>query len=352
MNEQDVLPIAIHAPHSVYREPYSAQMIHQDSEPLCVTDVTRIHPDNPGEITANTDVMVQQNLHNNNLQEEVSKGAFNETEQDAQDPTHFPGSQAAVLSGSIGNRYSFSMRSRVPSRAPSEAPSRPHSRRSNCGKPITRPITAQDLRPQGVLESIAQRPTHSMEVMKSSDAPNNPIASEASAQPTVFVRERTQGFFDDYKKFLATGQEYLEVLQDYERQSQLLESQKVQIQKLRGTSESSVKQIQALESDKVDLTEKLKKFTELSSKYKKHMNDVVKAQKYLKLQASEIKQTAKEAIEARDAREADLQKLERAIEDARNLQPAEKFAEGEYHSHGYIHSLTSDSIKEKPKTRN
>jgi hypothetical protein len=354
MNEQQVPSKVIHAPYSVPRASYPGQAVQQRSEPLDVIDSRHAHPDSPGEQISPADVLVQQQPHNSNLQDEVSKDSSNEIGEHAREPAHFAGSQEAGLSDSLSNHYGVSMFGRVPSRAPSEAPSRPQSRRSNCGKPITRPIPAQDLRPQGILESIAQRPTHSMKVKKHIDASNNPIASEASIQPDIPVRERpntysTQCFFDDYKKFLATGQEYLEVLQGYERQSQLLESQKVEIQKLRDTGDTSIKQIQALESDKVHLTDKLKKFTDLSSKYKKHMNDVVKAQKYLKSQANEIQLTAKEAIKARDAREADLKKLESAIEDARSLQPAEVFAQGECHSYCYTHLLTSIEHRKKPK---
>jgi chromosome segregation ATPase len=166
--------------------------------------------------------------------------------------------------------------------------------------------------------------------------------------------------FEDYKNFLSNGQEMLEIMKDYEQQSQLIEVQKTEIKKLQDTSNSAIKQVQELESEKAGLTDKLKKFAELSSKYKKHMNDVVKAQKYLKSQANEIQKSANEAIEStkqaaetRAATEAALQKIEIVVNDAKSFRvPAESFALGEQIASWYIQlSLTEDSIQAEPRPR-
>jgi hypothetical protein len=335
VNEQDISSECIYPPDSGPKQSYPSQalQLQQHSKPLVYTDAGQSNSKGSREPIAHEDIMAPQDPYNVDLQEEVSKGSFNEIEQDSLERTDHAGFQVASPS-EVENRFFLPIPSRVPSRAPSEAPSRPQSRRSNYGKPLTRPVPLQDLRPQGVLESLGQQRPNSAKFKKSSNATNDPVTSEVLTQPAGTRQDRQKarpspGFFNDYKKFLANGQEYLEAMQDYERQSQLVESQKAEIEKLRDISDFSVKQIQALESEKGDLTEKLKKFTELSSKYKKHMNEVVKAQKYLKIQASEIQKKAAEAIEARNVKETVLQKLESAIMDAKSLRvPAEKFAYG------------------------
>jgi hypothetical protein len=329
LNEQEIPSEVVHPLGSGSKQTYHASGVRKQSEALQFTDATLSNSDSATELIAHGKVIVQKAPDNDDRQEEVSNSSSNEVEQIELEEAQITGFQAA--DHEFENRFAFPIPGRVPPRAPSEASSRPQSRRSNYGKPMMRPVSVQDLRPQGVLESITQRIPYSTKIKKSSNVASNPILTAVSAQ-RVIGQERqksrpTAGFFDDYKKFLANGQEYLEVMQDYERQCQLVESQKSEIEKLRDTSETSIKKIKALESEKVDLAEKVKKFTELSSKYKKHMNEVVKAQKYLKIQASEIQKKAAEAIEARKAKETILRKLENAIMDAKSLRvPAEEFA--------------------------
>lgn len=336
----------------------------QYHEPLQVAESAHKYSDHSDEPRVPTEINEQLNHDKRDIWELASKLPIDEVLPNAQELTHISGSQAADTS-EVGNHYSVSIANWVPSRAQSEAPSRPQSRRSNCGKPMTRPIPAQDLRPQGVFEPITQRGTRSSKVKKSSNAPNDPVHSEAPTKAVASGQRQQKSrpspkFFEDYKNFLANGQEMLEIMKDYEQQSQLIEVQKTEIKKLQDTSNSAIKQVQELESEKAGLTDKLKKFAELSSKYKKHMNDVVKAQKYLKSQANEIQKSANEAIEStkqaaetRAATEAALQKIEIVVNDAKSFRvPAESFAHGEQIAPWYIQlSLTEDSIQAEPRPR-
>jgi hypothetical protein len=344
-NEQMTSLQPAHVPESITSVFQPGNVVQQYSEQWPVIEATRSPSDKPDDASAQADAMEQHNPDKHDLQETTSKSLCNEIEPNVPEPTHLASSQAGDVS-EAGHPRAISISSRVPSRAQSEVLERPQSRRSNCGKPITRPMPPQDLRPQGASETIPHRGSRSTKIKKSNSGSTNPIPSEASTKHAASGQHRQQSrpspkFFEDYKNFLENGQKFLDTMKDYEQQSQLVEAQKAEIEKLRDTSDSSIKQIKALESEKADLTDKLKKFADISSKYKKHMNDVVKAQKYLKSQANEIQKNTKEAVESmkkegethtatHTATKAALQKIEIAITDAKSIRaPAEKFALGE-----------------------
>ena len=263
----------------------------------------------------------------NNIQEDVSKQILRGSQPNEMGSPHITDSETAGIV-EVGIPQNVSIPNHGTSRAPSEIPSRPQSRRSNCGNKITRPLTAQDLRPQGILEAAAERTIQSMKIKKPGNAPSNPTASEASVKPAVasgHQREATKArpkFFQEYKAFLDNAEQLLEFMEDYDLQSKKIEAQKTEIKKLRDTSDSAINQVRALEKEKADLTDKLKRFSEISSKYKKHMNDVIISQKYLKSQAQEIQKSTRDAVaKTRLAVEnhATLVKIEEAVKKAKDI---------------------------------
>jgi hypothetical protein len=343
-NEQMTLLQPVHVPESTTRILQPGNAVQQYSGQWPVNEATRNSSDKLDDASVQTDAKKQNNPDKHDLQGKTSKPLFNETEPNVQEPTHPASSQAGDAS-EAGHLCAISIPSQAPSPAQSEVLERPQSRRSNCGKPIMRPMPPQDLHPQGGIETIPHRGSRSTKIKKSNSGSTNQILSETSAKHVASGQHRQQlrpppKFFEDYKNFLEKGQKILDTMKDYERQNQLVESQKIEIEKLRDTSDSSIKQIKELESEKADLTNKLKKFAEISSKYKKHMNDVVKAQKYLKSQANEIQKNTKEVVESMKkegethtatytATKAVLQKIEIAITDAKSIRaPAEESALG------------------------
>jgi len=266
-------------------------------------------------------------LENDN-QNETSKQIVPDIQPTGLGPPHITNSLTAGVV-EVVNPQNISVPDQGTSRAPSDVPSRPQSRRSNCGNKITRPLTAQDLRPQGVIESAVQRGKHSTKIKKSGNTPSNPIPSGASVSSAVQSSGQQRGnsaprpkFFQEYKAFLANGQQILEIIEDYEHQSQKIEAQNTEIKRLRDASDSAIDQVRALESEKASLTEKLKKCVELGSKYRKHMNDVIVSQKYLKSQAQEIQKSTKDAIESMTfavKNQATLSKIEKAVEKAKSI---------------------------------
>ena len=340
-SEQMTSHTAFHLSGSATNKLQSGKIVHQYNERLGVTGTIYSRSDHTDELTVPEETVEQSELGNLGLQEDASKLDSEKIQLIAQELTHVASSQAEDASED-STHYGVSIPNRGPSRAHSEVPSRPQSRRSNCGKQMTRPIPTQELHPQGVLESVAQRGTCSSKIKKSSNAPNNLIPSEASDKTAMSGHGRPKSrpspkLFEEYKKFLENGEEILEAVKFYEQQSKLVEVQKTEIEKLRDTSDSAIMQVQVLEKEKTELTDKLKKFSELSSKYKKHMNDVVKAQKYLKSQATEIQtrtqaaiESTKIAAEAHAAQSVALKQVEKVTKNAKDLRiPAEKSDKGQ-----------------------
>jgi hypothetical protein len=336
-NEQTASQKSVYPFESTAIELQRGKPVQQSGDQLQRTEPPHKYSGHPSERSVQAELTEHPKSLENDDQEDVPEQLSANIQQNGLGSTHIATSQAAGASEAI-NPQGISIPNHRPSRPPSEVPSRPQSRRSNCGIAITRPISAQDLRPQGVFEAASQRGIHSMKIKKSGNVPPNPFPSEVSVRSAIVSGQKRQDsgsrpeFFQNYKAFLASGEQLLEIIEDYEQQSQLVVTQKTEIEKLRNVNDSAINQVRALETEKAGLNDKLKKFAELSSKYKKHINDVVMAQKYLKSQAQEIQKSTKEAIESTKIAAknyATIQKFVTAVEDAKRIRVSEeKFAQG------------------------
>jgi hypothetical protein len=241
---------------------------------------------------------------------------------------------------------------RVPSRTQSEAHSRPQSRRSNHGKSMTRPFSSHDLHPPGAFEFAALHSNHATKVKKSGRAQNQvfPIALSSSPVSTDKCQpEERSGLSRRFYDLLNTLSEYDNMIRNFEQQKQQIESQRNEIIKLKDSDISSQKRIETLRKEKESLTQKVKKFEELGSKYRKHMNEVVTTQKFLKTEATKIMETSTQVLELYASNgvcavhaegEAVAQKLKCAIEDSKGLRVAvEKSASGKYYSFQFVMNL-------------
>jgi hypothetical protein len=230
---------------------------------------------------------------------------------------------------------------RVPSRTESEAHSRPQSRRSNHGISMTRPFSSHDLHPPGASSPAALHLNHATKVKKSGRAQNQVLSIAPSSSPVSKGKrqpEERSGSSRRFRDILNTLSEYDNMIQNFEQQKLQMDLQRKEIIKLKDSQE----RIEALEKEKESLTKKVKKLEELSSKYKKHMNEVVTAQKFLKTEATNIMETSTKALElyasngvyaGRAQGETVAQKLKCAIEESKGLRVAvEKSASGKYYS--------------------
>jgi len=200
--------------------------------------------------------------------------------------------------------------------------SRPHSSRSNLGKPMTRPLSEKALQTAEIFDDHGSRSTSG--IKKSRGSQTQP----ATHQPSSSMSERqrahpTTELLSDYHKFLANGKQYANMLLDFERQKEIVEAQKREIEELKKSDQTSKQQITRLESERKILDEKVKRLTDHCSKYKNHMNDVVKSQKFLKAQAAEMKQKAQDIFDTRAKAQAEgaalLLKLGDVIKEAKEI---------------------------------
>ena len=202
--------------------------------------------------------------------------------------------------------------SRVPSRAQSE--SRPDSRRSNQGRAL-RPFNDADFSHR--LPTTGRHHAASAKVLKSS-ATQNSLSTANTPKGKKYT-------LASYKEFLRKGESYQEVFLHCEEQQALIDAQKSEIVDMQKSDASCQQQIKALEAEKATLTQNMKKFADMSSKYKTHMNEVVKAQKYLTSQAARIQKESSEILQARTI----FDKIKKAIEEAKDLRvSAQNFHEG------------------------
>lgn len=202
----------------------------------------------------------------------------------------------------------------VPWHTQSELQSRPPPRRSNLGNAISRPLSAKNLQPAGSIDCRTLQPVTSTRVNKSHSVVKQ-LGQQGPSQKSRLIP--ASELMLDYHKFVANGAQYIEILHDYERQGKLLETQKVEINLLKTSDQSTKQELMALQVEKLALDEKIKKLTDLSSKYKKHMNDVVKSQKFLKAQAVEFQKTAKEAVNTYKGTESLLQRIHVGIKEVK-----------------------------------
>lgn len=221
-----------------------------------------------------------------------------------------------------------SSRQASPSRTTSHP--RPASRRSNLSRTLTPPSPRRTRHAEA--EDVLRNRSGLTNKVKNS---HNVQSASTKSQKTngVAQLQGTSDLLVGYEKFLASGKQYAEVLQDYEFQKQRVEAQRREIDELRKANEGSKEQIAKLKTDKAKLDEKIKKLTDHCSKYKNHMNDVVKSQKFLRIQAAEMKAKSKEILhirieaqkkdsEAHARGEAMLQKIDAALKQAREFRAA------------------------------
>jgi hypothetical protein len=203
--------------------------------------------------------------------------------------------------------------------------SRSHSSRSNLGKPMNRPLSDKALH---TAEIVDEHGTHSTSgVQKSCGNQTRPATHRPSSSMSERQRANpTTELLSDYHKFLANGMQYANMLLDFERRKEVVEAQKREIEDLKKLDQTSKQQITKLESERKILDVKVKRLTDHCSKYKNHMNDVVQSQKFLKAQAAEMKQRAKDIFDARAKAQAEgaalLLKLGDAVKEAKEIRAA------------------------------
>ncbi|KAK2627975.1 hypothetical protein QTJ16_002621 [Diplocarpon rosae] len=191
---------------------------------------------------------------------------------------------------------------------------RPGSRRSNQGKIRGGPVLFGEPAPQAFYKLFDSH-NDASKIMKSSirHMAVNKAARSQSPAP------QTGPTLAGYQMFLKTGEQYAKAIDGFEQQKILIESQQLDILKLQHVNDSRRQQVEALEAEKATLTQSIQKYADMSSKYKRHMNDVVKSQKYLKAQAAEIKRSASAAqLAVMTKNEAILLEIKTAIQEAKD----------------------------------
>lgn len=128
------------------------------------------------------------------------------------------------------------------------------------------------------------------------------------------------------------SQEVEDILDDCQRQKEVIQSQKSELERLKTFDVEKSEKIQALELEKKAQKAKIKKFEQLSGKYKDHMNEVVLSQKQLLRESQRIRKVEtdlKSFQEAYITREAHIKKLECLLAEVKEFRrPAEKLLAG------------------------
>lgn len=215
---------------------------------------------------------------------------------------------------------------------PSQPNSRPQSALSNTAKVRARPLVLDDLLPQGVAEAAVLSTIHPMKIQKSSGGMSrgvklHPQANTHQQDPLATV--------SGLRSYLQNLPGIEQALKEYVDQKAVLESQQAEIEKLNLSNKESKEQIQLLQDEKVALAAKVKRFTEISARYKAHMNDVVQAQKHLmderkkiKTESAEVREQSKAALKAHADRQNHENTLRQLIIKTRDIRPpAEKLEE-------------------------
>jgi hypothetical protein len=212
---------------------------------------------------------------------------------------------------------------------PSEPQSRPQSALSNTARTRSRPLVTDGHQTTGVSEAGALNNKHPMKVQKSSrDSSRNTRSMNLHSQVDTNY-QNPLGAISSLRAFFHFLPGVEEALKGFEVQQSVLESQQAEINKLSRTTQESKKQIQSLLQEKMTLTAKIKKFTEISAKYKAHMNDVVLAQKHLmneskefKIESAKIREEAKAALKARADREIIENRIKILIRGVKDMRPS------------------------------
>ena len=241
------------------------------------------------------------------------------------------------------------------SEPPSGPPSRPQSALRNTARPMVRPLAAGELVPKGVPEQAILHSKLATKIQKSSSVPSH-TAQRVTSNPENGNQRPNPSPASSIKAFRQNFDQIEEVLAQYENQKGLIESQQAvlqskaaalevqrrelesqqtelesrqaEINELKDSTLKSQKQIRRLEEEKMALATKVKKFAEISTKYKAHMNEVVVAQKHLMAESKAIKETSakireesKAVLKAHTDLDNHESKLRSLINDARFIQP-------------------------------
>ena len=225
-----------------------------------------------------------------------------------------------------------------PLQSASQPLSRPDSALSNTAKLRTRPLGPDDLLPPVLSERAAPTVKHPMKVQKSKNNLAH-ITRKVKAWPQADAyHEHPLDAISGFRGFLQHLPSVEDALQDYIEQKAILALQQDEIEKLNLFNRASKTEIQRLEEEKDALITKVKKFEDVSVRYKSHMNDVVQAQKHLlgeqkkfRIESTELRKQLKAALEAHADRENQERRLQALISKARDdITSCKKMQESKY----------------------
>ncbi|KAF4627776.1 hypothetical protein G7Y89_g10377 [Cudoniella acicularis] len=192
--------------------------------------------------------------------------------------------------------------SRASSQAPHEDSSRPQSQHSNIGVQMSRPLTRGK---EILLSNTSKAPisgvTHATKVQKSKSSENISNIAPRSTSPAKESKQKCHTLsreVDRFSVFLAEKQYFEEMARNYEAHLQVVESQKLEIGRLKNLDVGSRKKLELLESEKSKLVEKLKSLQEKSAKYTSNMDKVINTNKALMIEAKERKELSKQVLDA------------------------------------------------------
>ena len=163
---------------------------------------------------------------------------------------------------------------------------------SRLGNFISRPLKEDEFCLPNISDSTTLQANQSAKIKKSkskqkdqaSSSAISAVSHAAESRPRQDVSKPSQ----KYREFLSHGEGFLDELDKCEKQAEYIESQKAEIEKLKGSGAEFQNKITILEEEKRELKEKMKKLKNVSIKYHTHMNEVVNAQKILLLEAKYI----------------------------------------------------------------
>ena len=179
---------------------------------------------------------------------------------------------------------------------------------SRLGNLISRPLKEEEIRLPNISDSTTLPANHSAKIKKSKGKQKDQASSSAhsaiSHAAESRLRQDVSKPSQKYREFLSHGEGFFDELDKCEKQAEYIESQKAEIEKLKGSGAEFQSKITFLEEEKRELKEKMKKLKNASIKYHTHMNEVVNAQKILLLEAKYIhngtEAVRKDAIEFAD----------------------------------------------------
>ena len=127
---------------------------------------------------------------------------------------------------------------------------------------MTRPLSANELRTQGVFESSALQSKHQMKVKKSKGSHGH-VDHGIVSNLELSEQLHPTGVASFFRSFVQNAVTFEEIMKNYELHKGLLESQHLEIERLNSSTDQLKSQIQRLEEEKIALNAKLKKMTEI-----------------------------------------------------------------------------------------